>query len=380
MNTKNDMFMMQFLLGNKFDKLKPNNDTIIVTNSMGRREAHSYLWGAERYTLKICTELSKKYKVHLFIAGGKFLDIHNVTIHPNIVAYLSRGTINDYAIKIRNLNPKCIFCNASCGQDALFWTIISKVSKVPIIMFFHNEPEFMKDTILHILAMDYIKNQDIMKSGERLYDVVLKYCDRLAFLLPQYIDERYKNKSYVFYNCIDIPKNVDIIKKRKNVLYVGRINSDTKRTQILLDWIKNTKYDCDVVGYSYHGYGYINMDEYKFSNIHYFGYQEDVSRFYKNANVLVIPSRYEGLPTVMIEALSYGVPIIGFKECKVINYLIKDGYNGWLVDDNFSDVMNYVLSINDMINIRQNCLQEAKKYDIHNIMKKINECIESVAE
>ena len=32
----------------------------------------------------------------------------------------------------------------------------------------------------------------------------------------------------------------------------------------------------------------------------------------------------------------------------------------------------------DKFNMRQNCLDEAKKYDINNIMKKINECIESV--
>ena len=92
---------------------------------------------------------------------------------------------------------------------------------------------------------------------------------------------------------------------------------------------------------------------------------------------MVVPSKYEGLPTVIIEALSYGVPIVGFKECKVMNYLIKDGYNGWLIDNNFDENMDKIMKINKS-NMRQNCLDEAKKYDINNIMKKINECIESV--
>ena len=120
MNTKNDMFLLQFMIGNKFDTYIGDNNTIVVTNSMGKRESHNYLWGAERYTLKICNELSKKYNVHLFISGEKCIDIDNVTIHTNINTYLSRGLINDYAVKIRNIKPKCIFCNASCGQDALF--------------------------------------------------------------------------------------------------------------------------------------------------------------------------------------------------------------------------------------------------------------------
>ena len=377
MNTKNDMFLLQFMIGNKFDTYIGDNNTIVVTNSMGKRESHNYLWGAERYTLKICHELSKKYNVHLFISGEQCIDIDNITTHTNINTYLSRGLINDYVVKIRNIKPKCIFCNASCGQDALFWTIISKVSKIPIIMFFHNEPQFMMDTITHIRAMDYIRKQEILKDGKSLYEIVLKNCDKLAFLLPQYINEKYKEKSVVFYNCIDISNNIDIKSNRNKILYVGRINSDTKRTHILLDWVKNTDYECDVVGYSYKGFGYIDMDKYNYPNIHYYGYQENVSAFYKNADVLVVPSKYEGLPTVIIEALSYGVPIVGFKECKVMNYLIKDGYNGWLIDNNFDENMDKIMKI-DKSNMRQNCLDEAKKYDINNIMKKINECIESV--
>ena len=56
MNTKNDMFLLQFMIGNKFDTYIGDNNTIVVTNSMGKRESHNYLWGAERYTLKICHE------------------------------------------------------------------------------------------------------------------------------------------------------------------------------------------------------------------------------------------------------------------------------------------------------------------------------------
>ena len=78
------------------------------------------------------------------------------------------------------------------------------------------------------------------------------------------------------------------------------------------------------------------------------------------------------------EALSYGIPIVGFKECKSMNDIIQDGYNGWLVDNNFSDVMEKVMSIKDMRQIRKNCLNESKKYDINNIMKTIFKSIEDV--
>ena len=42
--------------------------------------------------------------------------------------------------------------------------------------------------------------------------------------------------------------------------------------------------------------------------IEYVGRQNDISRFLTTADVLVLPSKAEGLPTVVLEAMQYGVP------------------------------------------------------------------------
>ena len=39
---------------------------------------------------------------------------------------------------------------------------------------------------------------------------------------------------------------------------------------------------------------------------------KDIEKVYQNASLLVMTSRYEGLPMVMLEALSYGVPVVAF--------------------------------------------------------------------
>jgi len=44
--------------------------------------------------------------------------------------------------------------------------------------------------------------------------------------------------------------------------------------------------------------------------IRFFGKQKDVSEFYKNADTFLLTSKMEGWPLVIIEALSYGLPII----------------------------------------------------------------------
>jgi glycosyltransferase involved in cell wall biosynthesis len=46
------------------------------------------------------------------------------------------------------------------------------------------------------------------------------------------------------------------------------------------------------------------------SRVHFAGFQIDPSPFYATADLFVLSSDYEGLPTVLIEALSFGVPVV----------------------------------------------------------------------
>lgn len=58
---------------------------------------------------------------------------------------------------------------------------------------------------------------------------------------------------------------------------------------------------------------------------------EDVGRFYRAAQVLLVPSIYEGLPMVILEALRCGLPCVA---TRVSGHpeVIEDGVNGFLVD------------------------------------------------
>ncbi len=52
---------------------------------------------------------------------------------------------------------------------------------------------------------------------------------------------------------------------------------------------------------------------------------------YRNAQLFVIPSVYESFGLATAEALSYGLPAVGFSDCPGTNELIQDGVNGVLV-------------------------------------------------
>jgi glycosyltransferase involved in cell wall biosynthesis len=67
-------------------------------------------------------------------------------------------------------------------------------------------------------------------------------------------------------------------------------------------------------------------------SIKIFNPTEEPGDFLKIADVLCIPSIWEGFPNVLAEALSSGVPGLGFSNCDGVSDLIQNGVNGWTLN------------------------------------------------
>ena len=65
--------------------------------------------------------------------------------------------------------------------------------------------------------------------------------------------------------------------------------------------------------------------------VHLVGFDSNPYRWVKNGDVYVMPSRLEGLPNSLIDAMYLGKPVVATRCIPVIDRIVEDGYNGYVV-------------------------------------------------
>ena len=84
------------------------------------------------------------------------------------------------------------------------------------------------------------------------------------------------------------------------------------------------------------------------SRVVFAGERHDVQDFFRMADLFVLPSRREGLPVALLEAMSCGLPSIASRLPGSTDILIEDGVSGWLVPPGdvaaFADAIHAALS------------------------------------
>ena len=66
--------------------------------------------------------------------------------------------------------------------------------------------------------------------------------------------------------------------------------------------------------------------------VHFMGFQENPYKFIKNCDCYVLPSRIEGLPNSLIEAMYLNRPVVATRCIPIISRMIKDGVNGYTTE------------------------------------------------
>ena len=104
------------------------------------------------------------------------------------------------------------------------------------------------------------------------------------------------------------------------------------------------------------------------------GFVNNLDDLYKDYDVFILPSRLEGFPLVMLNALSSGLPVIAFDCPTGPGSIIKTGQNGKLVPngdvDALSDaIQNFIAMGSSVREYAPKCVESTRSYHIDVVMK-----------
>jgi len=329
--------------------------------------------GTERITTLVANELSKKgFDVGIVSIVNKnqpFFEIaENVLVH-----YIAKRNKISFFDKLSRINRlKELFKIEQ--PDIIIQAIAEKsfcvsfaARKYKLITWEHFNLSF-KSSITHFVSRF----------------IAVKFSKAIVTLTKQDADnyKRLLNAK----NVITIPNPCTIVISEKalllskNVIAIGRFQKQKGFDLLLKAWSKvQSKKD----GWKLKIIGSGSREKQLRSIINTFNLNEsvellpatnDIISEYKQASIYVMSSRFEGLPLVLIEAMSMGIPIISFDCDTGPRDIVQHNSTGILVPP--LDVENLALEIDNMINdeskrklFSENAIKRSKVFEIEPIIR-----------
>lgn len=75
------------------------------------------------------------------------------------------------------------------------------------------------------------------------------------------------------------------------------------------------------------------------SSVIFAGAQKDMAAYYRHAFAFVLPSRFEGMPNALLEAMAYGCPSLVTLRFKAAGEIVEDGQSGIILKDMSAEEM-----------------------------------------
>lgn len=213
--------------------------------------------------------------------------------------------------------------------------------------------------INHICWEHFNFNTDLGKKGRRIArQLAARYCDSVVTLTER--DKQYwlkgtRHNSQITAIANPCPFPVQENTKENNtkiVLAIGRLTHQKGFDLLLESWFEINKLMSDwklkIVGEGIDRQKLAEfIEQYELTNsVELVDSTNDVSKYYKEAEIFCLSSRFEGFGMVLIEALAFGLPIVSF-DCEVGPAEILEDTGSILVPPN--DISELALSLIDLM-------------------------------
>ena len=233
-------------------------------------------------------------------------------------------------------------------------------TKIPVITMSHGNPE----DYFHTYPKEEIPALE--KSA---------VCQVLLPSFEQHLKSHLPNvKTVVIGNAIpqyDVQADLSAKKDTYKILFVGRLSKNHKRPHLLIEAFAGLadefpNWNVELWG-AEDGKAYYKELQLLIKKNHLEnrvllkGPTNDVPSILRQGDIFAFPSAYEGFGLALGEAMSMGLPAVGYRSCSAVNELIKDGENGYLCDDGVEPLKNALRKIMKNQVLRVQMGENAKK-------------------
>lgn len=184
----------------------------------------------------------------------------------------------------------------------------------------------------------------VVSLGGRLTDILKKVIpeQKIAVLpnavnVPQLVERRFNSKPvrFLFVGRFALNKGINILAEAVNTL-----NNEGFGQQ--------TEFNLVGKGPLYEEY----IQKYRYPNLNFVGFADDdkLNELYRSNDVFVLPTLFEGMPTVVLEAMANGMPIIVTDVGATL--MMVDSSNGWIIEK--QNVQSLVDAIKKFLQLPEN--------------------------
>ncbi|MDA9057049.1 glycosyltransferase [Flavobacteriaceae bacterium] len=356
----------------------------IVTSSLGKG-------GAEKSSAVLSILLNNLgYQVHV-------ISIINPIDYDYKGTLLNLGALKDKdASFFGTLNRFNVFFNYLRSHNFDF--IIDSKSRPSILkQFLINKVLYANEKVVFIVHSAFLKNYipDNKFIAKYLYSNAFKFVTVSKTIKSKLTKKYHFENIDVIHNAVDKPQMTaltgSLLLPENFMLFFGRIEDEVKNLTLLIDSYKRSNLIDNKIKLIILGDGNDKIELEKkvqamnlAEHIIFLPYTKNPYPIVSKAMCTVLTSHYEGFPTMLVESLALGTPVISVNCESGPSEIISDTQNGLLVDnynpDLFAEAMNRFVTDKELYShCKKNAKKSVEKFSMENISMDWKRLIENLS-
>lgn len=311
--------------------------------------------GAGKSIVKICTKLSKKFEIAVICLKKCYYKneliknkVKVIEIQKNKVLF-SKSEIDTAVSYFINKGKKVIFISNLFYSNAVISMFLNKKKNFKLIF---TERTPLQELSIYFGIIDFIKKiiiKLILKINYKKADLIIANSEKTAKDIKKFSGI---NTLHIYPPSFNSAKNQKkILQKKIQLLSVGRLSEEKNYYSLLiyLSKLDNVNFSLKIIGDGPQKQKLVEFIKNKNLNkkIKILSFKKNLGKYFKEADLFISPSKFEGFPNSVVEAISNNIPVLSSKSHGGIYEILKNKSYGMLYEtdsfDSFKANIDYFI-------------------------------------